>query len=78
MKSIESTEQSQDMLSEYNFDYSKAKPNRFAGQTLTQIIVTLDPDVAQIFTTSEAVNKALRAILTAVPNQNTTKSLTMR
>ncbi len=76
MKSVESTEQNQDTLSEYNFDYSKAKPNRFAKQTVTQNIVTLDPDVAQIFTTSEAVNKALRAILTAVPNLNTTKNLT--
>jgi hypothetical protein len=30
--------------------------------------VTLDPDVARIFTTSEAVNKVLRAILVALPD----------
>ncbi|MCK5720886.1 MAG: hypothetical protein KAH84_13195 [Thiomargarita sp.] len=68
MKSVESIEQNQDMLSEYHFDYSKAKPNRFAKQAETRITITLDPDVAQIFTTSEAVNKALRAILVALPD----------
>ncbi len=54
------------MLAEYDFDYSKAKPNRFAGKQ-PQVTVVLDPDVAQIFTTSEAVNKTLRAILAALP-----------
>ena len=55
----------EDLLSEYNFDYSKAKPNRFA---LKVVSVTLDEDVAKVFTSSEAVNKALRAILTALPD----------
>jgi len=66
MNNIEDIEQ--DMLPEYNFDYSKAKPNRFAiNQSL--ITVTLDADVAKIFNTSEVVNKVLRAILSALPNQ---------
>jgi hypothetical protein len=66
MNNIEDTEQG--MLPEYNFDYSKAKPNRFAtNQSL--ITVTLDTDVARVFNTSEAVNKVLRAILLALPNQ---------
>lgn len=56
-----------DLLPEYNFDYSKAKPNRFAQKAIN---VTLDEDVAKIFTTSEAVNKALRAILTALPEKS--------
>lgn len=30
MKNIETTEQNDDMLTEYPFDYSKAKPNCFA------------------------------------------------
>ena len=55
----------EDLLSEYNFDYSKAKPNRFAHKVIN---VTLDEDIAEVFTTSEAVNKALRAILTALPD----------
>lgn len=54
-----------DMLPEYDFDYRKARPNRFA--TKTGVTVTLDPDVAEVFTTSEAVNKALRAIISAMP-----------
>jgi len=53
-----------EMLPEYKFDYTNAKPNRFAPDAFT---VALDPDVAQVFNTSEAVNKALRAILTAIP-----------
>jgi len=60
MKTTEATEEAQDVLSEYHFDYSKAKPNRFTKQTDTQISVTLDPDVARVFTTSEAVNKTLK------------------
>lgn len=59
----ESVEQNDDMLTEYSFDYSKAKPNRFAKQSQAITTVTLDPDVAKVFTTSEAVNKALRTIL---------------
>ncbi len=31
------------------------------------LIVTLDADVAEVFKTSEAVNNALRALLSAIP-----------
>ena len=48
---------SMEMLPEYEFDYSKAKPNRFAKECA--ITVTIEPDIAQVFNTSEAVNKAL-------------------
>lgn len=60
MKHTEDTEQ--DMLPEYNFDYSKAKTNRFANKQ-PLITVTLDPDVAAAFQNSAAVNEALRAML---------------
>lgn len=57
-----------DMLPEYHFDYSKARPNRFAAQMeKNQRAVILDPDVAEFFTTSEAVNKVLRALITTMP-----------
>jgi hypothetical protein len=56
--------QNDEMLPEYNVDYTQAKPNRFAKQVVN---VTLDDD-AQVFTSSDAVNKALRAILSAIPN----------
>ncbi len=51
----------------YSFDYSKAKPNRFAHRfSKESILVVLDPDVAAVFTTSEAVNQALRTLMTAL------------
>lgn len=65
MKTAPNSDNHMEMLPEYNFDYTKAKPNRFAKNAL--ISVTLEPDVAQVFNTLEAVNKALRAILTAIP-----------
>ncbi len=54
---------------EYNFDYSSAKPNRFAdaeGRTL----VALDEDLAKIFTTDKLVNKALRSLIEAIPKDS--------
>ena len=37
-----------DMLPEYSFDYSKARPNRFAGRMKRgSRAVVLDPDVAE-------------------------------
>ncbi len=65
MKTTQVSELNDTMLPEYEFNYTKAKPNRFAQQT--PITVTLDADVAQVFTTSEAVNRVLRSILTALP-----------
>lgn len=53
---------------EYSFDYSKSMPNRFAGRIVDpRTVILLDPDLAKVFTTSEAVNTALRALLSAVP-----------
>lgn len=63
-----------DMLPEYNFDMSKAKPNRFAAKLNKDIVtVVLEPDVAQVFTTAEAVNRALRAIIQAMPENQPRK-----
>ena len=53
---------------EYQFDYSKAKPNRFANKTgCEQLMVVLDQDVAVVFKTPESVNQVLRAIITSMP-----------
>jgi hypothetical protein len=55
---------------EYRFDYSKAKPNRFASQVdQTRLVVTLDADVSVVFSTPEAVNTALRSLIAAMPTQ---------
>ena len=57
-----------DLLSEYRFDYQKAKPNRFAAQSTQKMtVVVLDDEVAQVFTTPESVNKALKTLIDIVP-----------
>jgi hypothetical protein len=59
-----------DMEKEYRFDYSKAKPNRFASRMKdSPLVAVIDPDVAKVFTTSEQVNKALRALISAMPEK---------
>ncbi len=61
-----------DLLPEYNFDYQKAKPNRFANRSEAKSlnIVVLDEDVARVFTTPEAVNKVLRALIESMPQSS--------
>jgi len=59
---------SNDLRPEYEFDYRKARPNRFAGRPRERVIITLDPDVSTVFTTEEQVNKALRALINAIPS----------
>jgi len=59
-----------DMKTEYRFDYNKAKPNRFASRMKdSPLVAVIDPDVAEVFTTAEAVNKALRALISAMPTK---------
>ncbi len=53
-----------DLLPEYDFDLSKAKPNRFAPQGLR--VVHLDPDISAVFTNGVQVNSALRALIIAM------------
>ena len=61
---------SEGMLSEYDFDYSKAKKNRFACEFKEgSMIVELEPDVAKFFNTSKSVNRILRAIIKTIPNK---------
>ena len=59
---------SDDMRPEYRFDNRKARPNRFAGRRKeNRLVVVLDPDIAQVFTTPESVNDVLRALITTMP-----------
>jgi len=63
------------MRSEYKFDYSRSRPNRFAGRvSKDHLIVLLEPDIAKVFKTPESVNNALRALLSAMPKSSRTKS----
>ena len=61
-----------EMAKEYRFDYSKAKPNRFAARMKdAPLVAVIDPDVAKVFKTTEDVNKALRALISAMPEKKT-------
>jgi hypothetical protein len=60
----------EEIRGEYRFDYSKARPNRFAplmqGRT---VAVVLDPDVASVFHSPESVNSLLRSVISALPKK---------
>ncbi len=59
---------SDELRPEYQFDYREAKPNRFAaGLKPGGRLVVLDPEVAEVFHSSQDVNALLRAVLHALP-----------
>ena len=51
----------------YNFDYSKAVRGKYYRRILKEgaNVVVLEPDIAQAFPNSDAVNDALRMVLEA-------------
>ena len=52
------------LRAEYDLVRLPSRPNRFASAMGgTVVAVTLEPDVAAVFDTSEAVNRALRAVI---------------
>ena len=58
------------LRAEYRFDYTKAKPNRFAERTTRgAVAILLDPDVARVFTSGDAVNTVLPALMQTMPRQ---------
>lgn len=63
------------MRSEYTFDYSKAVRGKYHKRLLAEnsSIIVLEPDIAEAFQNSEAVNTALRSLLKLA---NTTQQLT--
>jgi hypothetical protein len=57
-----------ELLPKYHFDYSKARPNRFAASCPPGgRLVVLEPDIAQVFTSAESVNSVLRALIATMP-----------
>ena len=59
---------SDELRPEYEFDYRKAKPNRFAAELKKGgRMVVLDPEVAAVFRNSQDVNAVLRALLQTMP-----------
>ena len=60
---------SQDKLAaDYDFEYSKAKPNRFAGLPKDQMVVLLDKEISNVFRTPEEVTNALHSLIRAFPS----------
>jgi hypothetical protein len=57
-----------DLRPHYDFDYTKMKPNRFAGvkKIYKQTYVVLDEDVSTVFQSSEDVNVVLRSAIRAM------------
>ena len=53
------------LRAEYQLDYSKSKPNRFAAKLKDTTAVVLQPDVAKVFHSAEAVNDLLRSAIAA-------------
>ena len=63
-----------DIESEYEFDYGKARPNRFADRaSKDRIAVVLEPDIARVFNTADSVNRVLRALIESMPKTRTKK-----
>ena len=56
------------LRAEYSFDYTRAKPNRFADRMgRDAVAVVLAPDVASVFGSSDQVNTLLRSVISALP-----------
>lgn len=65
-----------EMQKEYKFDYVKARPNRFAAKMQRRpLVVIVDPDVARVFSTPQSVNRALRALISAIPKTGGRKAI---
>jgi hypothetical protein len=57
-----------ELLPEYDFDYSNAVRGKYYKKIMQEgsNIIVLEPDIAEAFHDSEAVNKALRSLLEIV------------
>lgn len=56
----------------FDYDYARAKPNRFAEHAQPgSVAVLLDPDVACVFKSAESVNAVLRALVATMPARST-------
>ena len=61
----------------YDFDFSKAKPNRYAAMfgplKPGGRVVYLDPEVAERFASSEEVNRVLKTLVEVMPPQKSVR-----
>ncbi len=77
LKSTSSKQPGDELRDEYTLDYAKSKPNRFAAKLKDTRVVDLQPDVAEVFQSSEAVNDLLRSAIVAT-GAKSEKRLTAR
>jgi hypothetical protein len=56
-----------DLESNYDFDYAKAKPNKYALLPKEQMVVLLEKDITRYFRTPDEVTNALRSLIQAIP-----------
>jgi uncharacterized protein (DUF4415 family) len=71
MKKTSSSERRDELRPEYEFDFKRMRPNRFAKRLKGKsvVAVVLDADVADVFRSSEAVNDLLRSVIKAMPSR---------
>jgi hypothetical protein len=64
-----------EMRPHYDFDYSKSRSNRFASRPKLGRVrsIVLEPDVAEVFHSSDEVNELLRSIITNLPSRRAEK-----
>jgi len=65
-----------DLRPEYDAEFFRnMKPNRFASRPKLGRVrsIILDPDVAEVFHSSDDVNKFLRSVITAIPPRRAVK-----
>jgi hypothetical protein len=55
-----------ELMAEYDFDYRRARPNRFVLEKQQRVVI-LEPEVAEYFQDSEAVNRVLKALIDNMP-----------
>ncbi|GMV93734.1 MAG: hypothetical protein AMXMBFR82_35120 [Candidatus Hydrogenedentota bacterium] len=69
-----------DLRAEYDFDYSKAVRGKYHKRILKEgaNVVMLEPDVAEAFSDSAAVNDALRSLLDSTKTHRPTKKSSER
>lgn len=77
MKDKKEKKETDDLRSEYNFDYSKAVRGKYYQRLIEEgsNVAILDPDIAKAFRDSVSVNEALRSLLEFT---RSTKRLTRR
>lgn len=62
-KNTSSKHGGEDLRKEYELDYAKSRPNRFAARLANTTMVVLQPDVAEVFQSAKAVNDLLRSAI---------------